>query len=320
MENCHPLISVIIPIYKVEDYLCECIDSVLEQTYQNLEVILVDDGSPDNCGVICDDYATKDPRIKVVHKENGGLSDARNAGLGVSTGDYIWFVDSDDWISQDAFPIIFSEIENEDFEMLGFSYQDYNDENETFGLTSASNMISMSNGLEYIEHNGYFEPTAWAYIYKRSFLQQHGLKFKVGMIHEDDHFNLRAFSVVRKIKKINKVLYYYRRREGTLSNIKASERLIVSYIALVTLCQDLPQANFPKHFIHKKQYDYLSKLFQALVKWDISFSQKQKYISVSKKEARKMILLKEDLMAVKILKASYNLSGNLYYFIIKLYN
>ena len=93
------LISVIIPIYKVEKYLRECIDSIINQSFKNLEIILVDDGSPDNCGKICDEYAKKDNRLKVIHKENGGLSSARNAGLDIATGEYISFVDSDDYVS-----------------------------------------------------------------------------------------------------------------------------------------------------------------------------------------------------------------------------
>ena len=95
------LISVIIPIYNVEQYLDRCIDSVKKQTYTNLEIILVDDGSPDNCGKMCDEYAEDDKRIKVIHKENGGLSDARNAGIEIATGEYITFIDSDDYVSLD---------------------------------------------------------------------------------------------------------------------------------------------------------------------------------------------------------------------------
>ena len=94
------LISVIVPVYKVEPYLRRCIDSIISQTYHNLEIILVDDGSPDNCGAICDEYAEKDTRVRVIHKSNGGLSDARNAGLDIMTGDYVAFVDSDDWIDK----------------------------------------------------------------------------------------------------------------------------------------------------------------------------------------------------------------------------
>lgn len=96
-QNASPKISIIIPVYKVEPYLRQCVDSVLSQTYTNFEIILVDDGSPDNCPVICDEYAAKDSRVKVIHKENGGLSDARNAGIKVAKGEYLFFLDSDDF-------------------------------------------------------------------------------------------------------------------------------------------------------------------------------------------------------------------------------
>ena len=97
-----PLFSVIIPVYKVEDYLAECVDSVINQTYRNLEIILVDDGSPDGCGAMCDAYAAQDKRVRVLHKENGGLSSARNAGLEVMTGEWLLFVDSDYCIVLDS--------------------------------------------------------------------------------------------------------------------------------------------------------------------------------------------------------------------------
>ena len=101
--NQKPLISVIVPVYKVEPYLRQCVDSILNQTYANLEVILVDDGSPDRCGAICDEYAAQDSRVRVIHKSNGGQSTARNMALDVCTGDYIAFVDSDDWLEAKAY-------------------------------------------------------------------------------------------------------------------------------------------------------------------------------------------------------------------------
>ena len=109
-------ISVVIPVYKVEKYLKKCIDSVRNQTYENLEIILVDDGSPDNCGKMCDDLAKEDTRIKVIHKTNGGLSDARNAGIDMAEGDYLAFVDSDDWIEN----TMYEEMLNEKISFLNF--------------------------------------------------------------------------------------------------------------------------------------------------------------------------------------------------------
>ncbi len=99
----YPLISVIVPVYKVEDYLPRCVQSLLAQTYPNLEIYLVDDGSPDRCGILCDEFAAADSRIRVIHKENGGLSSARNAGIDVAQGEYLGFVDSDDWVEPDFY-------------------------------------------------------------------------------------------------------------------------------------------------------------------------------------------------------------------------
>ena len=116
-------ISVIIPVYNVEEYLDKCVTSVLNQTYKNLEIILVDDGSPDNCPKMCDEWAKKDKRIKVVHKKNGGLSDARNSGIEVCTGEYIGFVDSDDYIDKQMYKELLKRIEstNSDMVMCGIN-------------------------------------------------------------------------------------------------------------------------------------------------------------------------------------------------------
>ena len=106
-------ISIVVPMYNVEKYLPECVDKLLDQTYKNLEIILVDDGSPDNCGKIADDYAKKDERVKVIHKPNGGLSDARNVGMDVATGEYLMFTDSDDFLFPSACEVLVNKIEKE---------------------------------------------------------------------------------------------------------------------------------------------------------------------------------------------------------------
>ena len=108
--NRSELVSIIVPVYKVEKYLDKCIESIVGQTYENLEIILVDDGSPDNCPAMCDRWAEKDSRIKVIHKENGGLSSARNAGLDACTGEYIYFLDSDDYIAENCIEMLFNTI------------------------------------------------------------------------------------------------------------------------------------------------------------------------------------------------------------------
>ena len=135
MEN--PLISVIVPIYNVEEYLNRCVESIVNQTYQKLEIILVDDGSPDNCPRMCDDWAKKDSRIKVIHKENGGLSDARNAGMKITTGEYISFIDSDDYIETCMIEILYEAIKKYDCDIASCRVRIVMDDKPSIPLTSA---------------------------------------------------------------------------------------------------------------------------------------------------------------------------------------
>ena len=123
-------ISIIVPVYNVEKYLSRCIDSILNQTFDDFELILIDDGSPDHSGAICDDYAKKDNRILVIHKENGGLSDARNAGINIASGEYIMFVDSDDYISKDMCEILYQRIIKDKSDMALCSVRGVNEEGE----------------------------------------------------------------------------------------------------------------------------------------------------------------------------------------------
>ena len=136
------LISVIVPIYNVEKYLERCVESIINQTYKNLEIILVDDGSPDNCPQMCDDYAKKDSRIKVVHKKNGGLSDARNAGMKVATGEYVSFIDSDDYISLDFYETLLETIVDNDSDIVECSVVKFY-ENGKFDEYSDDQMIKI---------------------------------------------------------------------------------------------------------------------------------------------------------------------------------
>ena len=126
-----PKVSIIVPVYKVEKYLRKCIDSIINQTLKDIEIILVDDGSPDNCGKICDEYAAKDTRIKVIHKENGGLSSARNAGMEVAEGEYIGFVDSDDWIESDMYMTLWQKAKDINADLVNSDYFRNNDRIKT---------------------------------------------------------------------------------------------------------------------------------------------------------------------------------------------
>ena len=144
-----PLISIIIPVYKVEKYLEKCIKSVLDQTYKNLQIILVDDGSPDNCGNICDNYAKIDNRIEVIHKANGGLSEARNVGLKVARGEYIGFVDSDDYVSNEMFENLYNTLISNDVDVSICNF--YTVINNKNIIKNADNGVEIYNKLEILK-------------------------------------------------------------------------------------------------------------------------------------------------------------------------
>ena len=141
MKEKNDVISVIVPIYKVEEFLDECIQSIVDQTYQNLQIILVDDGSPDRCGEMCEDWARKDKRIEVIHKKNGGLSDARNVGLAEATGEFITFVDSDDWIEPQMYEIMVTTLIAEDADLVACGIVDSYPEKEEIGRASCRERV-----------------------------------------------------------------------------------------------------------------------------------------------------------------------------------
>jgi glycosyltransferase involved in cell wall biosynthesis len=163
--------SIIVPIYNVEKYLCICVDSILMQTYTNFELILVDDGSPDNCGLICDEYVQKDSRVKVIHKSNGGLVSARKAGAKIATGDYVVCVDSDDWISKDHLLKISEVIHKENPEIVCFSYYETDAQSETRKKIPYREGMYTKNQTqkEIVFHRQYGQKhIAWNYIKKNN--------------------------------------------------------------------------------------------------------------------------------------------------------
>lgn len=227
------LISVIIPVYKVEKYLNQCVASVAEQTYRHLEIILVDDGSPDRCGELCDALAQKDQRIRVVHKKNGGLSDARNAGLNVATGDYIAFVDSDDYIAPTMLEALLSALQQETADIAECNYVCFEDSQEPKApsISGECSSYATQQALALLLEERTFKYTAWNKLYKKavfSFLQ-----FEVGKLHEDVFFTYQAFACCKRIAKLSAPLYYYRQRQGSIMGSAFSLRTLDSLEARV---------------------------------------------------------------------------------------
>ena len=219
------MFSIVVPIYKVEKYIKQCIDSVLCQTYKHFELLLVDDGSPDNCPEICDAYAKNDTRIRVIHKQNGGLSSARNAGLDRASGEYIIFLDSDDyWDDKFALEGLKSIIEKNkcDVYITGFKKKygdnilEYNDK------SIISTDISLNDHDKYIKYlmqNNFFRASAWDKIYRREFIEKNGIRFTEGQLSEDIEWSAKILLCMNSIYLTNKKFYVYRRdNKGSISS------------------------------------------------------------------------------------------------------
>lgn len=223
-----PKFSIIVPIYKVEPYLRECVDSVLAQTYSDYELILVDDGSPDNCGVICEEYAQKDSRIRVVHKKNGGLSDARNAGLDVAVGTYIYFLDGDDSILPNLLETAISEMEA-GVDMLVFRFlYDYPDRHTEPGRSLEPREYLLESEIKRMEfiqqillpvHIGW---EAWSRVFRRDLIEQNHLRFEDNrrIFAEDMYFSLCYCAHAKSIVCVKDCLYKYRIRDDSIMGVQ----------------------------------------------------------------------------------------------------
>ena len=254
------LISVIIPIYKVEQFLDECIESIIHQTYNNLEIILVDDGSPDGCPKMCDEWARKDSRIRAVHKKNGGLSSARNAGLDVATGDYISFVDSDDFIAQDALFNLHHRFQ--DSEKIGivsgmiYRYQDGKTCNFKDSWTLKDERIISSEKFLLETMSQKTSYTVWNKLYKRELLD--GVRFREGRNNEDTLFmydlGKRMHNLNILMVEIPKFVYYYRYREDSICTTSKLPLAIDILGNLELMMQDCKQSDGVLYTILYRQY------------------------------------------------------------------
>lgn len=217
-----PKISVIVPVYKAEPYFSQCIHSIRTQTYENLEIILVDDGSPDRCGAMCDEFAAQDPRIRVIHKENGGQSSARNAALAIATGDYIGFVDSDDWIEPHMYQTLYDRLVAHDAQIsvcggqLEFPDGSISYFNPHYPKDQSLQLFSTLEALENVIGNQQLTNSLCDKLYHRSILE--GLRMSEGQIYEDMEL------VPQCLEKAQRVVYhpepYYHYRQTGSSTIR----------------------------------------------------------------------------------------------------
>ena len=207
----NPLISVIVPIYKVENYLDKCVGSLVNQSYKNLEIILVDDGSPDGCGKKCDEYKKKDNRIHVIHKKNGGLSSARNAGLDIAKGAYIGFVDSDDYIHRDMYLKMMDLMTKTDCDVVECKVNIVRQGEIIFADSGENEMLTAVQATErYLvpsKSGGVPRVSVWSKLYKKSFWDSN--RFPEGHIHEDYMLTAIALNEAKNVGIVNEGLYFH---------------------------------------------------------------------------------------------------------------
>lgn len=224
-----PILSIIVPVYNVEKYLERCIETILQQDFRDFELILVDDGSPDKCGMICDEYKKKDTRIRVIHKENGGLSSARNAGISISQGEYLAFVDSDDWITFDMYSYMIDLADKYNADIVSVSYCLANkfDKKKVRGIDYDGN-VKIYNREEALFHylsvgmnSRIADFSVWNKIYRKNLFRN--ITFPEGQLYEDMATNYRIIKKISRYVRSEKVCYFY--FQGGTSIVKSGFKL-----------------------------------------------------------------------------------------------
>ena len=264
------LISVIVPVYNVEKYLEKCINSIINQTYKKLEIILVDDGSTDNSGKMCDDFAKKDKRIKVIHKENGGLSDARNFGIDVAVGKYIAFVDSDDFLKEDFYEYLMNLKEKTNSDIIECSFIRAYEEDLNmfeFPLRKEEAIVTTGNtgALELLMSDDDEISTnsvvVWNKIYKKELFD--GIRFPKGKTHEDQFTTYKLLAKCKRFTTSNQFKYGYFQRKNSIVNKTFNIKRFDTFEAF---------DNFLKYFDENNYKDFKEKILRRYLKTAINFA------------------------------------------------
>ncbi len=249
-------LSIIIPVYNVEKYIGKCLDSCLEQDLlkDEYEIIVVNDGSPDNSSAIVEEYIQRNQNIRFVHRENGGLSAARNTGLREARGKYVWFIDSDDWIEPDCLNFLVHFAEDKDLDVLCFGLQlVYPDGRKAVYNIYHEESDKVYTGEEFI-CKVKMPSAAWVALYKREYLYDNQLLFMEGILHEDQEFTPRAYSLATSISYVNNVIYNYNQRDG---GIMKSNRNKQRAIDLLKVANSL-------HFFADKHFNQNGEVYKLL--------------------------------------------------------
>lgn len=304
------LISVIVPVYRTEAYLDRCVESIVEQSYENLEIILVDDGSPDNCPAMCDAWAEKDRRVKVIHKQNGGLSDARNAGLSVCTGAYIAFVDSDDWIHPDYIRLLYITAQKYNAQIsacdVQFVYE--GDSVKSAPSTVTSKCYTPEQAIATLIKGCVFRAVAWNKLYQRSIIQSE--RFPIGKNHEDEFFTYRILDRAVRLAYVDAPLYFYFQRPGSIMHMTSIKRLDALEAYLERL--NLLKAKYPQLYREDKVSFCVSciSLYSAALRTPVDCM--DIYLSKIKNYRKKLKFTFSELLSYPLKKQIY-IMGSRYF-------
>ena len=272
-------VSIIVPVYQVENYIRQCVDSILAQTFTDFELILVDDGSKDRSRQICDEYAKADDRVKVIHQENGGLSDARNKGMDQAVGNYFMFVDSDDYIAPTMVECLHKTILNENADMVvcNFLYFFENDKKKGFSTNMELETLS---GMEIFynrknECNYGIWTVAWNKLYKRATFGN--IRFRFGKYHEDEFWANDIYQMDIKVVTIPECLYYYRQRENSIMGKKSIKRNL-----------DIIEALQERIDIYLKEQKYSDQSYKVLI-YSLEYLENSKRMITNQEEENNFI-------------------------------
>lgn len=267
-----PFLSFVIPVYNVENYLKQCLDSILHQNYQNYEIILVDDGSTDNSGEVCDAYGKLNARVKVFHKSNGGLSDARNFGLKKATGQYVLFVDSDDYIAENSIQDIarsIAEQNNPDIMFLEVKkvFADGKLKNYDVPFDISSLQGSKEEVLTYISSRNMYPASAWSKAVKIKILEDNGIEFIKGQLSEDYEWTLALFLYAKTFGYCSRHYYYYRQnRQGSIVNTFSEKHFVTVLEIVERWCRLVDDGIYPE-YISNSILKFAAYLYYRVVLW-----------------------------------------------------
>ena len=260
-QGTEPLITVVVPVYKVEEYLRECIDSILRQSYINLEIILVDDGSPDRCGQICDEYQVQDERIKVIHQQNKGLSGARNSAIDIAQGEYYVFIDSDDWISVNMIEELYKQMILNQADMAVTALESFYEDGSVARNAHGDKIFVYSKvqALDCFLFNDYLTPCVCGKLYKAATWKE--IRCPEGKLFEDQYTTYKLIERCEKIVYITAPLYHYRKRGGSIGHGSFNQKTYHLYDAI----------HEEYNYIREKYSKECPNIVVAKITWEVVF-------------------------------------------------